>query len=690
MDLKTSQMLFEIFKVELQELHSSLINELLTLENATTKEALSEVLTGLFRYSHNMKGAAASASVKPIAEIAHRLEDLFTKWRTDNHFPTKKEITACLEVTDNIIQALESFSKGQTVDVERCLAPFSGKKAKKQDPGDISQIEFIKLPLDRVEQVSAKANEFINYQLKLGNWFKEVEYVLQKLNRLSGENAHINALVKKLNDISSNGGQFFGEFSRSVQALQDDLKAMRMLPISTVLLQLNRTVRDVAAKLNKSIVLKIDGGDIELDKNIVDAIRAPLQHLVRNAIDHGIESDAKRKKMNKPVPATLMIRISQSCGKINLEFSDDGQGIDLEKVKQQALINGLYSKEELLKLEDEQILNCIFTSGFSTQKNVSEISGRGVGLDVVKNNIQMMKGKINLETKIGQGSRFIMTLPMTLAVTRGVFFKINKQIFMLPTLSLHALYEINARGLKLVDNKYILVIENKPVTIKVLSHLLKISTDLPEINDTYYGLLIDYHAKKLILLVDAIIDEHPCVVKPLPFPYTQLEQFIGVTLTGESELVLVIDPLKLMHLALTDDSSWLEQISSKRIERKIHKKKVLVVDDSLTVRTLCSNALEAAGYESITAVDGKKAWDLMQRNEFDCVITDIMMPHMDGFALTKIIKENSKYAHIPVIIVSSLDSKKDKQQGLEVGANAFIVKNDFDTHYLIKMLESLI
>lgn len=692
MDLKTSQMLLEIFKAELRELHQSLVDGLLSLEKVTSKAALEETLSELFRYSHNMKGAATSASVNAIALIAHRLEDLFTQWRTKHHFPDKAQISACLHVADNILHVLDSFCRGETIDVETYLAPLTGRRAGTRETDEIAKQEFIKLPLSRVEQASAKANEFVNYQLKLGNWFKEIGHSLQELNQLSDDNLYRSSLVKKMNTISSDGSQFFGEFSRSVQALQDELKTMRMLPISTVLLPLNRTVRDVASALNKSVELKIEGGDVELDKNILDAIRAPLQHLVRNAIDHGIESTSQRKKLNKPVPAKLTIRISQVSGKIKLEFSDDGQGMDLEKIKEYALSTGLYKEEELQGFDDSQILNCIFTSGFSMQKKITEISGRGVGLDVVKNNIQKIKGTIAVATAVGQGSCFTLTLPLTLATTRGVLFKIKEQIFMLPTISLNALYEINADSLKLVDNKYILVIDNKPIPIKILSKILKIDNSSPVLKGSYSGLLIDYHSKNSIFLADAIIDEHACVVKPLPFPYSQLDHYIGVTLTGESDLVLVLDPFILMQMAFSDESSWLEQAPSAPLVENIAvvKKRVLVVDDSLTARALCSNAVEAAGYEAVSAIDGKKAWELLQAEKFDCVITDILMPVMDGFELTKLIKTNKKYTHIPVIIVSSLDSKKDKQHGLDAGANAFIVKSEFDTHALVQMMESLL
>ncbi|MCE3046420.1 response regulator [Legionella sp. 16cNR16C] len=685
-DPKLAQMLLETFKTELQELHQSMINDLLSLEKAHSAEEVEEILKRLFRYSHNMKGAAACSSVDAIASMAHRLEDLFSKWRETHHIPDISQINACLEVADNTLLALEDHCNAKAIDIENYLKPLSGKKTIHSHT-DTGESELIKLPLARLERVSAKANEFITYRLKLMNWFKSIDYHLSKLNETDLDLA---PLLKKLGTISRDSGQFLGEFSRAVQSLQDDLRAMRMLPISNLLVPLNRTVRDVAASLNKTVELRVQGGDIELDKTIIDAIREPLVHLIRNAIDHGIESDEKRKELNKPYPAILSIQVTQSAGKIKLSCCDDGQGINLDKIRKHAVESGFYSQNEVNSLDEEQLLDCLFLSGFSLQKQITELSGRGVGLDVVKSAIEKIKGTIQVKTTPGHGTCFIFNLPLTLATTRGVFFKSNEQTFMLPTLSLDALYEIEPDKLQQVDNKSVLIVNNRPIPIKVLQDLLYAEKAVIDRNSIYYGLLLNFNNKPLILLVDAILDEQDCVVKPLPYPLSKLEQFIGVTLTGESELVLVLDPIKLMQRAQADEQSWFKHAPQSKELREVSKKRVLIVDDSLTTRSLCTNALEAAGYETVSADNGQKAWQLLQNKSFDAVITDIVMPKMDGFKLTELIKKSEKLFHTPVIIVSLLHSEEDKRRGLDAGANAFLVKSEFDTHSLIDVMESLL
>lgn len=686
MDLKTYQLLLETFKEELQELHQSLVDGLLSLEKITTPEELEEQLKTLFRFSHNLKGAAASASVNPVAVMAHRLENLFSDWRANHHFPTKAEVNACLAVCDNFFQVLNQCLNQETVDVEQHLKPLTEGISAPVELDRGLQSTTIKLPLARVERANAKADEFITFQLKLSNFFKHLANPLQELRQLPYEHPAFYALLTNLTQISHESEQFLSEFSRAVQSLQDELKAMRMMQISTLLSPLSRTIHTVASQLNKSVELIIEGGDIEMDKAILDAIKDPLTHMARNAVDHGIETDEARKSLNKPIPAKITIRISQIAGRIKLDFSDDGKGIDIEAIKQKALKSGLYTQDEVKQLTDEQLLNCLYMSGFSMQSKVTEISGRGVGLDIVKNNISKINGTISLTTQQGKGTTFTLMLPLTLATTRGVFFKLNEQTLMFPTRSLNAIFQVNLQTLKTVNNQLVFILNQKPIPIRMMSMLLRMDDQISFKSDkTYFGFLINEKEAPIMLLVESIVDEHVCVIKPLPFPYTRLDHYIGVTLTGQGELVLVLDPNKMIELALAQTGQ-----SPPASQPEKPKRRILIVDDSLTTRTLCASALEAAGYETMTAINGLNAKELLKKEKFDAVITDIVMPIMDGFELTTWIKANSRTADIPVIIISLLDSKADKEKGLNAGANAFMVKSEFATHSLLELLDGLL
>ncbi len=692
MDPKLYQLLLDTFKEELYGLHQSLISALLSLEKVHTEAELENALKELFRFSHNIKGASASASVKSVSEMAHKLEDLFSDWRQKKHFPQKHEVSACLEVVDNLLLAFNAYCQHEDVDIKTYLAPLQNKHyQEKSIVHPIHPEQYLKVPLARIEHASAKAAEFIPYQLKLDHWSKQVKQVMQQLTEANPDGLQLALLAKNLAKISADSEQFVEEFIRATQSLQDEMKAMRMVPISVLWVPLSRDVRDLSHALNKSVELQFEGGEIELDKSILDIITDPLHHLIRNAVDHGIEADAVRQANQKLTPAKLVVRISHVAAKIKIEVIDDGAGINIKHIKKQLISSKQLTNKTLKTLTDDEILNYIFASGFSTQKEVTEISGRGVGLDVVKNSIQAIGGCVSVDTTVNQGCCFTLIIPLTATTTRGVFFTVNQQKLMLPTVSLKMLYEVKPAQLKQVDNQYVFMIQNKPVAVKLMSQVLHIPDTLIHLDKTYYGLLLAFQQDELLFLVDSIVDEHDYLVKALPFPYQQIAHYIGTALTSDNDLALVLDPAILMQMALSNTTSSLSAIHFLVPEKKqTHKKRVLVVDDSLTSRTLCSNAVITAGFDSASVVDGKKAWDLMQQESFDCVITDILMPEMDGFELTKRIKDDKQYHHIPVIIVSSLDSKEDKKKGMDVGADAFVVKNEFDTLSLLHIMESLL
>lgn len=684
------QKLIETFEVELHEIHQAMIASLLVIEKSHSIDTIEDNLKALFRYSHNMKGAAKSVGMDAIAAIAHCLEDLFSNWREKRLIPNKEEIHACLEVIDNTLLALNNYKQGRSIDIENYLQPLHGEKTQLSPIDELTSTEVIKLPLIRIEQANDKVNEFVTYRLKLASWLKLIAVHLNELHQLE-TSCQQQEVSKKLANILEEGGDLFSDFSHSLQSLQSEMRAMQMLPVSYVLLPLARTVHDLARTLNKSVELQVEGGDIELDKSIIDAIKDPLLHLVRNALDHGIETDEQRQKLNKPIPATIHIQVFHQSGKTKLKFADDGQGINIEKIKKRIVSHGLRTEEEISNLDDQQLVDFIFESGFTTQTTVTELSGRGVGLDAVKNSIQKIKGRIVVETKLGQGSCFTLELPLTLAITRGLFVRVGEQIVMFPTLSLHSLHEIAAHAIKFVDNECVVIINNKPIVLKLLSNILNINSSFINQGKSYCGLLIEDEHQQLVFLVDEIIDEHECVVNALPLPLSKLEQYIGTTLNGRGELALVIDPAVMMQWALVDKTSLMEveQLMS-RVTTEIKKKRILIVDDSLTTRTLCASALETAGYITFSTTDGKKAWQLLQNESFDCVVTDIVMPEIDGFELTKLIKNSNKHRLLPIIIVSSLHSAEEQKQGLELGASAYLIKSEFDTRSLIDTIGLLI
>ncbi len=670
-DPKLYRLLFETFKGELTEQHQVMVDALIGLEKSKNKKKSQELLELLFRISHNLKGAAKSVAIDAIASVAHELEDVFSEWRDNQTEPSKQQINHCLKQADTMLDILQ---QSETEIAASASAPD----------------EMIRVPLRRVERINAKLNELVIFQLRLSNWSRTVAELLQKMGCLEG----VEAVKKQLTCLFEESEKLAGEFSRELFTLQQEGRSMWLLPMSHVFSPLKRVVREVAEGLEKSVVLKVEGGEVEIDKAILDALKMPLQHLVRNAIGHGIERPDVRKQQGKATVASISIKAVNEVGQIKLIFSDDGAGVNVEKIKQRALEKQLYTKEALEKLSEADVLSLIFHSGLSTADNVSELSGRGVGLDAVLSDIQAIKGSISVESVWGEGCTFTLMLPLTLTSSRGLFVRLKDRQFMLPTIALDALYNIKASQLERIDNRWAVVIHGKPISVASLSDILDLGGVTLDDSSVFQGILVGDGVTQVLVLVDEIIEEHDCVLKPLPKPLDQLKHLSGVTLTESGELVLALNVETIFKKITIEQLGQIDVKGQKPSDANIkevpEKRCVLVVDDALTTRTLAINALHAAGYKTLDAEDGEKALALLQENVVNCVVTDIEMPLMDGFELTAQIKENEKLAHLPVIIVSSREAEKDKRQGLDAGASAYLVKKDFDTRKLINMVDTLL
>jgi len=670
-DPKLYQQLLEIFHQELQEHHQELIAGLLAIESAD-ETARQKQLEILFRASHNVKGAAKSVSLDDIATIAHQLEDKFSEWKTKNYQLTKFDIDHCIQQADNL---LDAFNKHRS-----SLHP---------------NVEILKIPLSKIENANTKADEFIAYRLRLENWSKSLLDCISSLNEAKNtllkkdksSNVYFLKPLAQLKIISDNASQFLGEFSRSLQNLQDDLRIMRLIPVDTILKPLERVVHELANEMHKEVLLTVEGADIEIDKSILDHLKDPLRHLVRNAIDHGIETNEERKNLEKPNCGMICISVLQDAGKIKIIFKDDGRGIDVEQLKLMLLKKELVTQEVVEKLNHADILNFIFHPGFTTRSSVTELSGRGVGLDIVKTNVELVKGSIQIETEKNIGTTFILTLPLTMATTRGVFFSVNKQQFMLPTLLSQRLYELNSSDLKPVDGELTYLVNDIPIPIKLLVNILQLENDSEERTE-FHGILIQENKNQLLILVDKIENEHECVIKSLPAPFNQNPLYIGVALTDVGTIVPALNPKNLLKLASKLEKAT--QGNIKKIKKNIEMKRILVVDDSITTRSLAVHSLSAAGYKVESANNGVLAWELLKKSSFNCVITDIEMPEMNGFELTSLVKSDEQLKKTPVVIMSSHESDEDKKRGLKSGADAYLVKSQFDTQSLINVIERFV
>lgn len=416
----------------------------------------------------------------------------------------------------------------------------------------------------------------------------------------------------------------------------------------------------------------MEGVEIEVDRAILEYIKAPLMHLIRNAIDHGIESKG-----------VITITVSYQTGYVQIVVADNGRGIDSKEVLKIAREKRLIDESEMANLSEAEILNFVFYPGFSTKKQVTELSGRGVGLDVVQNNIYRAKGRVNIESKLGEGTRVIIDLPLTLSADRGTWVRLEDQLFIIPTVVVTKILKANRNSLRSMDNESAIFYEGQTISLRNLASLLGLVDENKIDFESKHIIIIERNTLLLALLVDEVLSEEEIIIKSLLPPLSAMPAIIGASLTARGEIVMILSPADLFKRAATCG-----KIAGQTLVEKImtKHKKILVVDDSITTRTMEATILEAHGHFVQTAVNGFEAWQRLQNEEFDIVVSDIEMPVMNGFELTKKIKSDPRFSELKVIIVSSIASKMNERRGAEVGADACIVKSQYEGKALLDIV----
>lgn len=467
--------------------------------------------------------------------------------------------------------------------------------------------------------------------------------------------------------------------------LQEKALMLRMVPLATVFDSLPRMVRDMSRSLGKDIEFMVEGGDIGLDKKMIEKIGDPLVHMLRNAIDHGIESPEERRKAGKPEKGTIRIGASYDAGSVLIVLSDDGGGIPLDKLRDKARKKNMFPEADLQSLTEEEIIDLIFLPGFSTSAIITDISGRGVGMDVVKKNIvEGLKGSIKIESKPGKGTTFLMRLPMTLAVMRVLLVEVSGTVF---AITAHYVTEI----IRVPESEIIHVLDRKAIRLREelipVAHLetvLRIPENGRARSPNLLMLIVRLGNEKLGLIVDTLLDEEDMVIKSLPAHMKDIDMVSGVTISGRNEVINILHVPGIMKEA----GEMKETRLSERVRTEAAQ--ILVVDDSVNTREIEKSILEAYGYAVDLAEDGIEAVEKTREKQYDLIITDVEMPRLDGFSLTERLRKEGSYSDTPIIIMTSREKEEDKKRGILVGANAYIIKGSFDQTNLLETVQNLI
>ena len=475
--------------------------------------------------------------------------------------------------------------------------------------------------------------------------------------------------------------------------LQEVRKAL-MLPFSSLLESFPKVVRSLARDQGKEVELAVQGAEIEIDRRILEAMKDPFIHLVRNCIDHGIEKPGDRAKKNKPARGSIILTITQiNSSHVEVRLADDGQGIDRAGVRAAASRLGLLPAEEAETLPDAEALPLVFASGVSTSSLITDISGHGLGLAIVREKVEALGGAVSVASDPSLGTTFRIVLPLTLATFHGVLVRLEEHLFVFPATEVQRILRVGSEEIKTVENRETIQFGGKAVSWVRLQDALQLSRKSAESTTGVKrpAVLVGSGEKCVAFLVDEVLGDQELLVKGLPWPLARVPNLGGATVLGSGQVVPILNIPELLKSAARAGAAIGKAAGRPPGEEKqARRKSVLVVEDSITARTLLKNILETAGYQVATAVDGLDAFTQLRTATFDVVVSDVDMPRMNGFELTAKIRGDKKSAELPVVLVTALGSREDREHGIEVGANAYIVKSSFDQSNLLEVLERLV
>ena len=743
------------FQVEAAEHIQAMNRALLALEENPAGAERPALLEEIFREAHSLKGAAGAADFPQVEGTAHKLESAFGAAKSGKVQLTRDVcdvlyagidavaviVGAAFEETPHGVDLaalharLEQVIDGSdaqhgwattlsTTPFETISKPEERKKTASTGQGFE---DTIRVATAKVDSLMTQSGELLVAGLKIDqrlNEVKEINRLLEEWNRESlkaragngngqAQSADRMRTVTKLLDLNQEKLRVISNqvtdlqrglardalhLSRVINNLGEGVMKVRMLPLATLFDTLPRLVRDVARECNKEVELQTEGAETELDRKVLEEIKDPLMHLLRNSLDHGIESPDERVEAGKPRTGTITVKAFQKANTIVLQVSDDGAGINRERVKDKAIAAGLIGDAEAETLSDDETLRLIFSPGLSTSATVTQLSGRGVGMDVVRKNVEALQGQVDIDSTLGSGTTITLTLPLTLATTQVLLAQVGDQTYGIPISAVERILRIQPSAISKVAGRPAIVVDSEPVSLARLAEVLeRPPSEAPTKNGESVRMpvvILRSGKNRIAFLVDDVVGQQEMVVKSLGKQLARVRNVAGATILGSGRVMMTLNPVDLLKAArqAKGKAAAAPRAAATAASVKQPKRKtVLVADDSLSTRTLEKNILETAGYKVLVAADGMEALSILNSSGgCDLIVSDVLMPCMTGIELTAAVRKDSKLKKIPVILVTSLDSREDKERGIEVGADAYIVKSNFDQSNLLQTIAQLI
>ena len=742
------------FRVEADEHLRAIDAGLIELEQEPVPERAAVLVETVFREAHSLKGAARSVSRKDIESVCQPMESVFSalKRRSVVLTPTLCDllhratdaVTRLVSSTDaecapgdresdrEMIRQLGCASVGPAP-VAPVVSPLPGntapvtsppaeEPASPRPPADTPPLpaSTVRIRTARLDALLMQAEEMASLKLTAGQRLADLQEIHRELASWKTESAQWKERSLKAgtpeaddwqarNEVHSNAlesrvaaaARTLEHDQRTVRRMVDEhLEAMKnaaMLPVATLVEAFPKIVRDLARDQQKEVELVIRGADIEIDKRILDELKDPFVHLLRNCVDHGIEAPGKRAGRGKAPRGTITIAFNtRDNHQVGILVSDDGEGIDPNRVRAAAVKAGVLSGEAAGSLDEQATLSLIFLSGVSTSSIITDVSGRGLGLAIVREKAEMLGGTVSAESRAGTGTTFRLLLPMTLATFRGVLVREREQIFVLPTLNVERVLRTKPDTIKTVENRETIEVAGRVLPLVRLGDVLGLQshgkTDRADragsaAATNYLAVaVLTFGDKRIAFQVDEVLDEQQVMVKALGPQLRRARNIAGATILGSGRVAPVLNVSDLMKSAVRSAAP----ARAPAEETPATAGRVLVADDSITARTLLRSILETAGYRVTTAVDGADAFAQVRVGDFDLVVSDVDMPRMSGFELTEKIRSDRKLGELPVVLVTALESREDRERGVDSGANAYIVKSSFDQSNLLEVVRRLI
>jgi two-component system chemotaxis sensor kinase CheA len=692
------QKLLATFQIEHRD-HVEQIRSLLAMIEKTAIEPAGAELEEAFRRAHSLKGAARAVDLHPVEGLAHRLETLFSRVRQGVLLLDKNVAGVVQQVLDASEDCVTALGENRPIPgfgsalqaIERVLGMEpEAARAAAPDTAPVpafQPLETVRITARNFDGLLRSAGGLLTESQRQNQVAEQLKAISKQLARMEkdvqpGQVRSLSKQVAAVHRLNQRSAWVMRHLSKQ---LQQDVWQARMVPAESLLEGYRKMVRDLARDESKEVEFRATSTGVHADRRVLEALKDPVMHVLRNAISHGIEAPPERIAKGKPARGLVTLRIDAEGQRLTIAIQDDGRGVDFSRVVEVAVRQGILSEADAARRAPSELVRILFRAGFTTSRSVTDLSGRGMGLSVVYEAVRRLQGEVDLRPADGCGTSLHFSVPLSIATHRLLLVSCGGQTFAIPIHGIERLHRIRLDSVQTVEGKPVIMLDGQPTPLFSMRQLLKLENSSASVQQAVVMVL---RGRRAAVVVDAILWESDAVIQDLGPAAPRDGKVSGGILLEDGAVAFVLNLTELLassaHRELPSFSMPPEP-ALQQVTRSI-----LVVDDSMTTRTLEKSILEAHGYRVRVAVDGVEALALLRAERADLVIADIQMPRLDGFGLLAALKKDHNLNRIPVIVVTSLESPEDQERGLALGADAYIVKRKFDQGELLAAIRQIL